>query len=401
MAALESESSFIARATAIGLTAPLIQNLKDANLLTFGKFAFSCSHQPGGNDEQPLIDMVKTVIGREPVVSELALFRRLFFESHTLALSDMRSRIERTDEDVPKRLPPPERQARRLRQLAAYPGLDIVGELDPANQLIDKCCQQLEDGVLRYIPLHDCPTREQEILRTRKDPSFTFDSNGNLKATKQENTLKSDITSDLKVKNAMCRRALAYDQSGLATYTVLDKWTSKVFHVLAKEVPQGYKRVSMEQVIAADKQLFLQVAEDTRASLAPTPGAPKPMDTAFLAAINDPQVIYCLLPLPESHHNQPKSTSNDRSEPYKPSPIKKGGGKGDNKGKPRTVFSDTSKKFNLPEGCVSMHNGKPLCFNFNNGRCTAVKPGKRCRFGFHLCYKHGCGKQEPFVSCKH
>ena len=202
MAALESESSFIARATAIGLPAPLIQNLRDFNLLTFGKFAFSCAHQPGGNDETPLTEMVKVVIGRDPAVAELALFRRLFFESHTLALSDMRSRIERTDEDVPKRLPPPERQARRARQLAAYPGLDISGELDPANQLIDKCCQQLEDGVLRYIPLHDCPTREQEILRSRKGPAFTFDSSGNLRATKQESILKSDVTLDLKVKIA-------------------------------------------------------------------------------------------------------------------------------------------------------------------------------------------------------
>jgi hypothetical protein len=245
--------------------------------------------------------------------------------------------------------------------------------------------------------LYECPTREQEILRARKDPSFSFDSSGNLRATKQESNLRADIASDLKVKNAMTRRALAYDQSGLATFTTLDKWTSKVFHVLAEEVPQGYKRVSMAQAIAADKQLFLCVAEETRASLVPVAGAPKPMDVALLAAMNDPQVIYCLLPLPETITNHARSTPIDRSEPYKP-PNKKGGGKGDSKGKSKT---DNPRKFNLPDGCVSMANGKPLCFNYNTGKCNSVKPGKRCRFGFHLCYKQGCHKQEPFVSCRH
>jgi hypothetical protein len=77
MAALESEPAFIARATAIGLPAPLIQNLKDANLSTFGKFAFSCPHQPGANDETPRVDMLKAVISRDPVVSELAYFLSL------------------------------------------------------------------------------------------------------------------------------------------------------------------------------------------------------------------------------------------------------------------------------------------------------------------------------------
>ena len=397
MAALESASSFKARATAIGITAAIFRDLESANLDTFGKFAFACQYQPGNPDETAFVELIKRVIKRDPDMSELSVLRRLYFESHTLALSDMKSRIERTDEDVPKRLPAPERQARRSKQIADYPGLDIQGDVEPAHQLVDRCCQQLEDGILRYIPLYECPSREQEVLKTRKEPMFAFDHSGNIKLTKQETAIKSDISSELRVKNAMIRRALAYDQSGLATFTVLDKWTNRVFHVMSKEVPQGYKKVSMEQVIAADKQLFVKVAEETRTGLIPMVGVAKPMDTAFSAAISDPEVVYCMLPLPESgssrtenkHRPQPYQDPR-REQPRKENPPSAGKG-----------GSKTSGKFSLPDGCVSMANGKPLCFNFNTGKCKAAKPGKRCRWGFHLCYKQGCHKAEPFATCKH
>jgi hypothetical protein len=400
MAALDSKSSFAARASAIGISDGVFRLLEGANIDTFGKFAFVCSYQPGTSDETPFLEMIKKVLSRDPTVEEQSLLRRLYFESHTLALSDMKSRIERTDEDIPKRLPAPERQARRQKQLQDYKGLDIQGELEPAHQLVDKCCQHLEDGVLKYIPLNDCPSREQEVLKTRKEQAFVFDNSGNLKLSKSDVALKVDISSELRIKNAMIRRALAYDQSGLATFTILDKWTSKVFHVLSKETPSGYRKVTMEQVIAADKQLFLQVAEETQTGLLPVVGQPKPMDVAITNAMNDPQVIYCLLPLPESMGSSVSSrqSGSERSEPYARSPTKHDKkGKGDSKGN----RSPVKGRFSVPDGCVGSANGKPLCFNFNAGRCNMVKPGKRCKFGFHLCYKSGCQKPESYSTCKH
>ena len=112
MAGLESSAVFENRALAIGIDAAVVRALQLSGLDTFGKYAFSCAYQPGAADEAPLKNLLTEALGAEPSIATFAPLRRLYFEAHTLALSDVRSRVERKEDDAPRKMPPPERSVR-------------------------------------------------------------------------------------------------------------------------------------------------------------------------------------------------------------------------------------------------------------------------------------------------
>ncbi len=218
MSGIESTAVFEHRALAIGVPPATLALLQSNGLDSFGKYAFSCAYQPGAPDELPLKQLLTTVLGAEPNVGDFATLRRLYYEAHTLALSDMRTRVERKEDDAPRKLPVPERAVRLENQKKRLGGLKLEGPLLPAHCLVDKVCQQLEDGQLKYLAPHDCPSREQELLGIKKSSAIALDGAGNLKVSATDVTAKADLSSDMKIKEAFVRRALAYDQCGLASF---------------------------------------------------------------------------------------------------------------------------------------------------------------------------------------
>ena len=82
---MDSEASFEDRARQIGVSPDGIAALKRRSLNTFGKSAFLSAYQPGSADEGPLITALEEVLGARPDAANMASWRRLFFESHTLA----------------------------------------------------------------------------------------------------------------------------------------------------------------------------------------------------------------------------------------------------------------------------------------------------------------------------
>ena len=68
-------------------------------------FAFCCAYQPGGGSEDVLFNYLEEILGSKPVGASASNYRRLFFESHALALKDLQSRMERSDNSEMKILP--------------------------------------------------------------------------------------------------------------------------------------------------------------------------------------------------------------------------------------------------------------------------------------------------------
>ena len=120
----------------------------------------------------------------------------------------------------------------------------ITLQLEPSNQLIDKAVQQWEENSLRYIELSSCSSREQEVLAEKTSPSITFDAVGTIKVTKKQELAQCSLTGDLRLRTAMQRRALAYDMAGVASFLVLEKWSSLLFEKLQHEPPQGFRHVN-------------------------------------------------------------------------------------------------------------------------------------------------------------
>ena len=148
-----------------------------------------------------------------------------------MALVDMRSRTERTDEDPPRKLQLPERVERMRLLKLRYPGLLISGEVEFSYSLLDKVLDQYEKNELRFIDLSDCTRRDQELDGLKKDERMKIDikPGEHLKVSTDGVTPTANLATDLEIRNAFVRRALAYDAGGLITYTCMEQWIVKLF----------------------------------------------------------------------------------------------------------------------------------------------------------------------------
>ena len=95
---------------------------------------------------------------------QLACLRRLWYESHAVSLSDIRARIETTEDSPAIRLPTPERASRLASQQIRLAGVLIEGPLEPSHSLIDYVFGLKEAETLRYVDPAKCTSRAMELL---------------------------------------------------------------------------------------------------------------------------------------------------------------------------------------------------------------------------------------------
>eukprot|EP00435_Cladocopium_sp_Y103_P048455 s3318_g14.t1 len=236
---MDSAAAFRERAKTLGITDAAVTKLSDAKPATFGQFAFLSSFQPGSSDEQPFIDALSKILGEVPDPAQLASWRRLYYECHTAAMSDLRTRLERKDDDGPRKLLMPERVERLERAKKSLVGITIDSQLEPAHRLVDQAVQQAEDSTVRYIALKDCLSRESELLHSRSEPAIEFQNDGTMKLSKKQQEIKAETSGDLRVKMAMQRRALAYHIAGICTFQTLDALIQRMFALMTKEPCEG------------------------------------------------------------------------------------------------------------------------------------------------------------------
>ena len=384
---LDSTASFKARALEMGMSEALYNLLKDNGVSTYGAFAFICPYTPGQGDETVLMDATEAVIRRVLTAAEKIVVRRLFFESHTMALADLKQRFEREDTAEPTRLPMPERIARLEAQKVRLPGLHYSSETEPSHKLVDTVFQMIPDQQISWLPWEKPTNRASESLSSKKDLQITFDASGALKLSKGQNDQVGAISGEIQVRQALQRRARAFDLAHICSYQVMEAWHERLFEVLQREPPANCSRVTMQQAKDADRMLWKKLAEQTRGSVAQQPDGSKPVEAALTMLSLDPEVNFLMMPGPRSN----------RPGPYDdPKKVKKGkGGKGDKDDKGKGKGSGGP-----PEGChQKTPQDKPMCFAYNRGFCKFASDGKRCKRGFHVCWK--CFKPQPFHSCQH
>ena len=404
---LDSKSVFVERSKAVGLSQDSVDSLTGAQIDTLNKLAFCSSFRIGNNDDTALVAALNAArtahlgAGNDATPGDAASFRRLHFEASTMSLAELKMRVERTDDSTPKKIPLAERSNRYNEQVARLNGLDLSGDLEPSHSLVDLVFQQLEEGTLQYIPLEKCTRRSQE-LHGQKRESVVRVSSGSLAVSSSEILVSADLSSEYRIRTAMQRRALAYDQSMLASYSSLMRWADFLFEQLTRPPLPGFQLVTIEQVLQADKRLWLAAAQLTRAGIAPN-GSPTPLETALDQARLDPQVTMLLLPLPKGSHSgsnfsesrpeKIRKTGYDTSKPSFDSKGKKGSGKGGKKGGAPFV--------KMPLALRGLHyktkDGHPICFSYNLGNCAA---NGDCDKGKHVCMKPFCYGNHPQSACE-
>lgn len=395
---LESEAAFKERATQIGIEDRFIAKFVEKNFAAFGKYAFCVVYSPSHPDEAPLRRFLQDLLEEEPAPDQMASLRRLFFESHTMALTDARQRVEAQPDPsmATRKMATAERVARQKEQETRLGGLVFTPETTPANHLVDLFVEMGESGVLSYIKPEQCCSRAQEIQAIKKDVAVSTDASGMLKLGTKASEPTCEANTELKLRSAFQRRNLAMDLAGLASFETAEGWTQLWFSHLLRDPPRGFAKVSLQQLLDTDRQLFTMASHKTMGNLREAPDKTRPLDEAISTLKEASDILQYLMPLPVSKVHEAPSAPSGRPDKTPRTDKGKGNSKGSGK-------SGGTPRLQLPDGCTSHDDdNKPLCFAFQNGKCKFKGPaGKRCARGFHKCYKKGCFRAKPYYLCTH
>jgi hypothetical protein len=353
--------------------------------------------------------------------------RRLWFESHTLTVSELRSKLERAEGDGPRKVPQAEREARKAAIRARLSlGLLVEGDLEPANCVIDRFCQVLDEGVLEYVAWEDVPKREQELAAAPAKHMWAADAAGVVREKIVKVDPSADVSSALRVSWALQRRGIALELAGLMGYEVHERIMNKLMSALTRDSPDPrYSPASLDQLRAADKEIWKQLSNQARGKLrANTPADAPPLEALVGPVLAMLEVSLILMPLPKAGGSKSKPDGNDQgsldgakntrskrrsklveglrkqldeARALRSSTKPQSTGKGGDKGRGRRVGPAMPKQ--LWGGVAETPDGQRICFGYNLGTCSKVAPGEKCDKGKRRCTRKGCGGVHRALDC--
>ncbi|CAE7811948.1 unnamed protein product [Symbiodinium sp. CCMP2592] len=294
---LDSEASFRERCSKIGLSNDLLGKLIEAGYNTFGKLAFAASSTPQGLTDEAVDSWLATVVTPAPGSFQVSVIRRLLFESQSLNVADLKSRVEGTPEGSVRRLPQAERKERIEAQHRRLSGLILTSHTTPAHSCIDLVTDMYENNTLKYIPINRWISRFQEMSLQKKDSAVQMDNEGNLKVIQKKPEPTCDTTGMYPLRQAFQRRSLAFDLGHLCSFEAMETWINKLFEAVQRTVPKGYVAVSLGQVVTADRELFVRLADMLEGQLQKPIGVEKPMDAALRDLSGSQEINQFLQPL--------------------------------------------------------------------------------------------------------
>jgi hypothetical protein len=410
-ATLDSENVFKARMSSVGLDPALAADLITAGLNTMSKLAFICGIQPGVSDDKPFVTAIYDILARDPQANpipalQISFLRRLWFESHTTVMSEVKHRLEQTEETLPKKLPLVEREARRKTQVAKLAGVDLTGHLEPAHSLIDFVWSLRESETLKYVDPCKCGSRESEIKGSKKETFLKTDSSGRLFSSSRDVVTSADTSNEYRLRIALQRRSLALDQVDIIPYSSSERYHDELYALTMRQVPPSHFPITTSQILEADKTVWARCAQLCRDGLSPSAGK-YPFEDALMLARTDPVVISILQPLPKPfqqaawQRQSPYGDDNRRTQ-FSPDKGKGKDGKGKKGGRgrgPKGSGKGKEQRDNwLPSGLKGKprtRDGSKICYSFNLGSCQTT--GSKCERGAHVCT--ACNEGHAYINC--
>ena len=425
MALLDSAAVFSARMQQLGL-GDLVDKFQELGWGTLGNFAIAGGVlSANGSDEDKfmkkiLIPLFQTITINPDTQEEEVLpvndrretaVRRLQYEAYMQFVSDMQRKTTLSDvEDKPKCTPAPERKA-RLDEVRDYlVGLEIEGELEPADSLVDKYVHMMESShVLRYIPMHEVGRRDMEIKGKKKDEYFKPDANGLMRKHITAEEAVADCSNAYNLLHAFRRRGVALHMAKLLDYKVHDKLVRWYMKELHRDPLVNHKRIAIDQILRCDEEVWVRLAEETRGGLGLDPNTGDFVLDYWLPEVMKEQRIVALLnpyQLPAGssrgsgdgapHQKRERDSDPEKSqlrEDLKRAKMalqkaNKGGSSG-SKGKGKGKSDKNIRGSSLPKELIGLEptfNGKRLCFDFNLGKCSG---SGKCQRGAHMCMRCG------------
>ena len=184
---------------------------------------------------------------------------------------------------------------------------------------------------------------------------------------------------------------------------------------MQREPPPEFQRISLWQVLNADRELFNRLAEECRDGLEPRADGRLPMDIEVAALMIDPTLLQFLSHLPgkaaqsksrnkPQHRDQTEAEQSDGERQRHQGRGRGRGGKGNRaKGKGGSR-QGPYVAVQMPPGlekCWSRLGRDPLCMKYNQGNCPdqGIPDGDKCSRGLHKCCTPYCGGAHPHFKC--
>jgi hypothetical protein len=401
--AMDSKAVFAQRLGDLGLT-----EFKDEFDMrgwdSHGNFAFASTYVPGAADDARFVAQVVMPLLAAPDHVKVTAVRRLFYESYTIMVSDLKHRVERTDDEPIRKLPIAERAFRLIAlQARLGPGVPVADESECSHALVDRMVQMYDENVLAYIDWSACTSRLEELAGVKHVKELKADSSGFVKEKSTEVRGVTDTSSELLIRYALTRRGLAMEMGQLLSYVEHEKMVAFLFREYMRLPPPGYGKVSIEQLRRADLEIFRQLQEQTRGGVKLMPDGRMPLDLVLPGILVSPRVAMLLMPLPASSGSKrqasgdadanPRQAKRHKAAKAKAAASAVSAGAGGKAGGKRATKSAA-----LPAelvGMVATVGDKRVCFGFNmTAGCPespTVEVGCKCSRGFHICCVPGCG----------
>ena len=142
---------------------------------------------------------------------------------------------------------------------AQLAGVCIQRQLDPSHALLDAASQQYESQHLVYPSPDRCSSREWEVQMSKSTKQLRVDAD---KLTIKEDELPDQTaSSEMQVFEALRRQGVALAFAELLSWQVHERYLSMLFNHLRKEAPVGFRRVTLQQVLRADRAACTRLIE--------------------------------------------------------------------------------------------------------------------------------------------
>ena len=314
-------------------------------------------------------------------------------------LGQLRELVSDPNAASSRKLPAVEREHRMQQLKARLQGVVVERQLDPSHELLETMMQQKESNQLCYVQLERLTSREWEITTGKAKKQLSLDSE---KLIIKE---KSDVpdqyhSSELQAFEALRRRGIAMCFADMISWEAHERYLQQLTSHLRADPPQNYLRPTLQQVLKADRQVFLYLVR-IGVDLKRLPNNTLDLDTKIFEALHSYEVGFHVLPLPKTaaktetpsnhtsygpaHGGKGNQWQSPRPQPYK-GKGGQSGAKGKNKGGKGVL-----PKFLLGRDNTNMDlHGRRLCFNFQVGKCSDAPDGGECARGWHLCCRRGC-----------
>ena len=265
MALVDSNAAFVVHCNKIDGSGWLRNLMSRQNLRSFSDlgFAIGTPQTPATSVEfEAFCTQINS--GVDVTISEISRVRRLHFEACTMIVAHTKQQVlGDAGTDGVKKLPQAEKQARLVQQQGRLTGLSITGELQPSHALIDIVASMLENNSVVWVAPSKCSKREAELQLLTKEKSQVISlEQQTLKVTAADVALKADNSTELQLQWSLQRRGIALDQCRLVEWAVHQRWVQYLMGLTSKAAPEGYAKVRMDQLVKADKELFMIMADD-------------------------------------------------------------------------------------------------------------------------------------------